>query len=290
LIVPPALATVPETVNAPLPDPSVPLLVPPIQLTVPPKPATRLPVLVTAVVAPNVFVVALVVKLPAKAPPFTTALPNVTEWAPVEVISPLFVTAPSSVPFWTVAVEPITNEPPAMFEIVPPVLLTIAAPLRDSEAGELLIAIPDSLNSVPPVTRMLPLLAIEFTVAPLPVRSKVEFALPLVIVKVTPLLMVNAVYSLPLIVSESSERPVVASTGASLALLRPPGKVTSAPDRAVDIGAVQAPPPQLQSATVLQLLLDPAPVQVTVDALNCRFHISNIVAAKRNVMLDRQFF
>jgi len=74
----------------------------------------------------------------------------------------------------------------------------------------------------------------------------------LLIVKVTPGLMVNAVYSLPVMVSESRATPVVVSTGPSRALVRPAGKVTSAPAKAVSIGAVHAPPLQVQFPVALQ--------------------------------------
>jgi len=90
-------------------------------------------------------------------------------------------------------------------------------------------------------------------------------------------------------VSESRVTPVVVSTGPSLVLLRPAGKVTSAPARAVSIGGGHVPPLQVQLPVELQLSLAPFPVQVTVDALNCRFHISSIIAVKRNAILDHRF-
>jgi len=293
LIVPPAFASVPVTVSAPLPEPSVPLFVPPIQLMDPPVPANKVPVLVTAVVAPNEFAVPVVVKVPARAPPFTTALPNVTELAPVEEMVPLFVTAPSSVPFWTFDEESMTNEPPAMFEIVPPVLISVAPLLSDS-VPVLPITIADALLKVPPVrpvTVMVPRLEIALP-APVPM---LELDVVLLIVKVIPAATLNPVYSLPIIVSESSVTPLVLfapppSVGESFEPTPLAGKMTSAFCRAVAIPpGLHVTPTQVQLADVPQAVLPPVPFHVMVDALNCRFHTSNIIAATRNAIPGQRF-
>src|SRR5262249_40568182 len=111
------------------------------------------------------------------------------------------------------------------------------------------------------------------------------------IVRFRPLLIVKAVNSLPLTLSESKVRLllVVVSTGPRCALLKPEGNITSAPCRLFCIGAVHGPPLHFQLLTVLQLLLGPAPVQTTWSGLadNCKFHTNNSVVPTRSIVGEK---
>lgn len=102
------------------------------------------------------------------------------------------------------------------------------------------------------------------------------------IVKLSPALMLHAVYPLLMMLNESNETLAMLSWGA---FSEPVGatKVTSAPAKVVDMGAEQEPPLHCQLVVVLQLSLEFPATQVILDALACRFHINNIIAPKRNV-------
>jgi hypothetical protein len=169
-----------------------------------------------------------------------------------------------------------------MFVIVPPAFVTVAA-LR-LRVPVLVFVIPDELVNelVVPLIVSVPLLV---TAVPL----KVEPWLALVIVKLSPALMLHAVYALLVMLNESNETLGMLSCGAFSEPLGAP-KVTSAPAKVVDMGAAQEPPLHCQLLVVLQLSLEFPATQVMLDALACRFHISNIIAPKRNALFDRRFF
>ena len=122
---------------------------------------------------------------------------------------------------------------------------------------------PDLLVGALLNVKMPSLVIVLMVVAPLPVTLNVDIA-PL-IVRFRLLLIVKAVNSLPLTLSESKVRPflVLVSAGPRCALLKPAGKITSAPCKLFCIGGAQLAPLHFQLLTVLQLLLGPAPVQTT---------------------------